>query len=127
MFGRTLPLSVSIAPEANRNTPIAVDLLLVRDKKVLEAVQELEARSWFSKDREQYVRDFPEAFELRSWEWVPGQPIAALEVEIPPGIRKAVVFADYFAPGAHRAVFDPRKPTRIILGEMSFTAEPQKE
>jgi type VI secretion system protein len=126
MFGGSLPLEVSIVATANRTSAIAVDLLVVYDSQVLDRLLQLAARDWF-RDREQWRRDYPAAFELWGWEWVPGQPVARQVAEYRAGAKAALVFADYLTPGAHRVEFDPHSPARLILGETTLEVEPLKE
>ena len=51
------------------------------------------------------------------WEWVPGQVVELDDVRVAPEVRAAVVYANYFSPGEHRAVLDPRRDVRLTLGE----------
>jgi type VI secretion system protein len=126
MFGGKLPMEVTVAPEANDNSPVAVDLLLVYDKKALEKLQALSADKWFA-GREQYRRDLDGDLEVFSWEWVPGQQVARQQAPYRPGVKASLVFADYFSPGDHRVLVDHRRPFRLVLGEKDLSVEPLKE
>ncbi len=123
MFGGRLPLEVTVAAAANQGSAVAVEVLVVYDKKVLDKILALPARTWFE-TASQYERDFPASFERSRWEWVPGQQVARQEIEYRAGAKAAVIFADYLAPGAHRLRLDPRQPSRLLLGETGFTIEP---
>lgn len=123
MFGGRLPLEVTIEPRANQGSAVAVDVLMVYDKGVLDKILALTARAWFEQ-QSQLERDFPGAFDRARWEWVPGQQVGRQEIEYRAGAKAAVVFADYLTPGAHRLRLDPRAPSRLLLGETGFTAEP---
>lgn len=123
MFGGHLPLEVTVEPRANQGSAVAVDVLVVYDKKVLDKLLALSARDWFVQAG-QLRRDFPDAFDLSHWEWVPGQQVGRQEIDYRAGAKAALVFADYLTPGAHRVRFDPRQPSRLVLGETGFTAEP---
>jgi predicted component of type VI protein secretion system len=115
---RTLKVSVNIAQEANGGNPVALDLVLVSDKDLLKELQKMTAGQWFER-REQIVLDHPKRGELVvvSREWAPGQVVAPDSLKVAPEVRAAVVFANYFNPGEHRAVLDPRRDFLIKLGE----------
>ncbi|HEX4955273.1 MAG TPA: type VI secretion protein [Thermoanaerobaculia bacterium] len=126
MFGSTLPLEVVVSPRANLGNPVAVSLLVVYDRKVLERLIALPAASWF-KERDQWRRDFPEAFDVWGWEWVPGQVVRGEELEVRAGARAVLIFADYYTPGSHRASVDPKRGWRLRLEERAFAVEPLAE
>ena len=113
-----IEVSVRVAPNANGGNPVALDLLLVSDKELLKELQKLSAADWFEK-RAQIILDHPKEGELsvRRWEWVPGQVVELDDVRVAPEVRAAVVYANYFSPGEHRAVLDPRRDVRLTLGE----------
>ena len=113
-----IEVSVRVAPNANGGNPVALDLLLVSDKELLKELQKLSAADWFEK-RAQIILDHPKEGELSvsRWEWVPGQVVELDDVRVAPEVRAAVVYANYFSPGEHRAVLDPRRDVRLTLGE----------
>jgi len=127
-----LGLRIHVSPEANGGNPVALDLLLVSDKNVLKELEKITATDWFANGgarRTQFILDHPKQTELvvRQWEWVPGQVIAPDRLTVPAEIKAAVVFANYFNPGEHRAVLDPRaKDILIELGEDKFQVFTQK-
>jgi type VI secretion system protein len=100
-------LHVQVAPDANQNAPIPVDLVFAYDKAVAAALAELSAADWFAR-KAQMRRDDPgrQAFEIWEWEWVPGQEVPAIEQSVPAGARRWVrgifVFANYRSEGPHR-------------------------
>jgi type VI secretion system protein len=120
-FGGTLPIEVTVVPEANDDSPIAVDLLLVYDAKLVDELLKMPAAEWFAK-KEQYVADHP-AIVVQSWEWVPGQSVEPFKVAYRSGARSVVLFADYQSEGEHRAVVGAPKPFRLVLGERDLTVE----
>src|SRR2546423_2735476 len=71
-----LVMKVNVSPQANNNNPIALDLVLVKDKKLLKELMKISAKEWFEK-RNQYRLDYPKETGLStgSWEWVPGQVV----------------------------------------------------
>jgi hypothetical protein len=124
-----LSVRVHVLPEANGGNPVALDLLLVSDKNLLKELQKMTATDWFAK-RNQIILDHPKEGQLvvRQWEWVPGQVIPPDRLKVPPEIKAAVVFANYFNPGEHRAVIDPRaKDVLIELGEDKIQVVTQKQ
>src|ERR1041384_1236930 len=66
-----LKLTVRVVPRANENNPVAVDLILVSDKKLLEQLMTMSAKEWFEQKR-QIQLDYPKETDLTagSWEWV---------------------------------------------------------
>jgi type VI secretion system protein len=113
---RTICLKTDITKSANQNQPIAVDLLLVRDKDLLKKVMTLTAADWFEK-RAQVMRDYPDAKELVVFhrEWVPGQQIPCSSLPLDPMPRATVLFANYFGKGDHRARLINGKSATIRL------------
>lgn len=120
-FGGTLPIEVRVADTANDNSPIAVDLLLLYDDKLVEGLLKMPASEWFQK-KQQYIADHP-AVVVESWEWVPGQIVDPFKLPYKSGARNVVLFADYQNEGVHRAVVGPPKPFRIVLGERDLSIE----
>lgn len=116
-------------PGSNANNPTAVDLVLIHDPSVTDTVAALTAGEWFQR-KEQIRRDFPNGYRVIGWEVVPAQAIAPRELEdedlesadgdLP---SAAFVFADYFAPGDHRARLESQRAVRIRLGPDDFTLE----
>ena len=114
-----LRLQVTVAQNANQNTPVAVDLVMVADKDLLKQISGMTAVQWFGK-RSQIQRDYTKKVEFKSWEWVPGTQ-APVSVPLLNGLKGAVLFADYSTPGDHRAILDPRRSSAISLLETDFT------
>ena len=123
-----LEVKVHISPAANNNNPVAVDLVLVKDKKLLKELMSMSASDWFEK-RHQVELDYPKETELDAgrWEWVPGQQVQVDRVPVNIDIAGGVVFAKYFSAGAHRAAFDPRKGILITLGDENLCVQSLKE
>src|SRR5215213_8540008 len=114
-----LDLRVRVSPRANGENPVALDVLLVSDKELLKELQKMSASDWFAK-REQIILDHPKEGQLvvRRLELVPGQVVEPSRLVVPSEVRAGVVFANYFNPGEHRAVLDPRaRDVKINLGE----------
>ena len=123
-----LDVKVSVSPAANNNNPVAVDLVLVSDKKLLQELMKMSASEWFEK-RHQFALDYPKESGLSAgrWEWVPGQQVQLDRVTVKLETVGGVVFANYFNAGTHRALIDPRKSFRITLGEEDLCVQLLKE
>jgi type VI secretion system protein len=116
---RKVDLQVSISERANGGNPVAIDILLVSDKELLKQLQKMTASDWFAK-REQIILDHPKEQDLvvLSHEWVPGQFVEPAHLKVSPEVKAGIVFANYFGPGEHRAILDPRsRDVQITLGE----------
>ena len=122
MFGGQIPIQVTVSPQANEESPVAVDLVVVYDEKLLGKLLEMPAATWFIQ-RPQILRDYADALTLEGREWVPGQEVSPLVIPYRAGARRVLVFADYGTEGDHRAAVDPQQPFRLILGERDLAVE----
>lgn len=116
-------IQVNVADGANENYPIAMDLVMVTDKKVVPEIAKLSAKDWFER-RMQIQRDFQGKVSVASWEWVPGQHVGPISIEVNPQTRVAYVFANYINAGGHRAVVDVKAPVVVNLGPQDFSLQP---
>jgi type VI secretion system protein len=123
-----LDVKVHVSPKANNNNPIAVDLVLVSNKKLLQELMKMPASEWFEK-RHQFELDYPKETGLAAgrWEWVPGQQVKVDLVTVKFEVVGGVIFANYFNAGAHRAPIDPRKGILVTLGEDNLCVQSLKE
>lgn len=123
-----LEVKVHISPTANNNNPVAVDLVLVKDKKLLQELMKMSASDWFEK-RHQMELDYPKETELDAgrWEWVPGQQVKLDSVPVNLDIAGGVVFARYFGAGTYRAPINPRKGILITLGDENLCVQSVKD
>lgn len=115
-----LSLQVAISPAANQNSPVAVDVLLIRDKSFLKAAQGMSASDWFTK-KLQLQRQNPKAVEVKSWEWVPGQVVKPIDFVVPVDTQGAVMFANYASAGPHSAPLPTSGKVVISLDDDDFT------
>lgn len=122
MFGGQLPIPVSIAADANEDSPLAVELIVVYNDKLIDKLLEKKARDWFA-GREQFLRDHEDDVDAHKWEWIPGQEVPPIELSYGIGAKRLVVFADYITPGDHRANIDPQQRFRLILGQSDIELE----
>lgn len=98
--------TLDVAQQANDNTPIAVDFVVVSDPELFKLLSGVTARQWFD-GREQYRRDYRTQFSVWGLELVPGQLMQVRDFPLS-GKRAAglLVFAGYNGPGAHRLRLD---------------------
>lgn len=127
VFGGKVDLTTKISATANQNTPVAVDLLLVYDKDLLKDLLKTPAKAWFER-REQMKHDYPPgtAFDIWQWEWVPGQRVPPQSLPLKARAQAVIIYANYLAPGEHRARVDPHADLVLQLLEKNFTVEPVK-
>jgi len=121
-FGGDLKLQVESAPDANQNSPVAVELLVISNEQVLAEAMKLSAQKWFE-GRDEFRRDHPDGYVSWSWEWVPGQEVAAQKLAFGVGARAGLLFSDYSSPGNHRQRFDPHQSILLRLAETDFAVE----
>jgi type VI secretion system protein len=118
---RTVCLRTDITQAANQNQPVAVDVLLVRDKDLIKKLMTLTAADWFEK-RAQFMRDYPDPKDLTVYhhEWVPNQKIPCSSLALKPMPRVMIVFANYFSKGDHRARLPNGNSATIRLMDDDF-------
>jgi type VI secretion system protein len=121
---RPLLLRVHVAPRANQDRPLAVDLVATSDKRLGELLAKTPAAEWFTK-RAQFERDYPRqgALEVQSWEWVPGQVVYELEIPLRSSAKAIFLFARYANGGDHRARLEPMSVTTVTLGEQEMAVQ----
>jgi type VI secretion system protein len=107
-------VSLTAIEAANDNSPVAVDLLLVRDQALIDKLLALTSDQWFQQ-KAQFEADYPKDLSVYGWEIVPGQ---TLEDKIPatPPAWAGIVFTSYHTAGAHRLrVFPAEKGPSVAL------------
>ena len=124
VLGDKLNMKVDISQNANTNSPIALDVVLVYDEDLLKQLIKMPSREWFEK-REQITRDHikGDGLDYWAWEFVPGQNVETQILPLKPKAKGGIVFANYFTPGEHRFLIDPFKDLIIRLNEKSFAVE----
>jgi len=95
-------LTLVAAPDANADSALAVDVVLVKDKALLDGLLAMPAARYFAA-RAGLQRSFPEGVTVLSVEITPGQTIQVA----PARFRNekawaALAFANYATPGEHR-------------------------
>lgn len=116
-------LALRAAEDANANSALAVDVVLVKDATVLESLLAMPASKWFA-SREDLKRSFPEALTVYSYELVPAQTIKLNDkLWREQNAWAALVYASYPTPGEHRARMLLSAPGYVVqLGAQGFSA-----
>tara|TARA_R110002167_G_scaffold128454_1_gene310688 strand:- start:411 stop:938 length:528 start_codon:yes stop_codon:yes gene_type:complete len=113
-------LEIRAVPNANGDSPVALDVVVPYAKEMLDQLVGITAREWFRR-REQFMRDFPTQFDILQLEIVPGTVRkVTLELRDSGQAEGALVFANYFAEGAHRVRIDKLENIVIDLLEHQF-------
>jgi type VI secretion system protein len=108
-------LLITAATNANANSAVAVDLVLVKDTAMLESLLTMSAAKWFAM-RSDLQRTFPEALTVYPYELVPTQLIRMDEKQFGrERVWAALVFANYSSPGEHRA--------RLLLNTAGYVVQ----
>jgi type VI secretion system protein len=96
-------LSLVATEEVNANSALAVDIVLVRDSKLLDLLLAMPAAKYFSASSA-LQRSYPGQMAVLAYEITPGQ-----RIDIPRAsfsgdkVWAALAFANYATPGEHRA------------------------
>ncbi len=124
MMGGKLNVEVIVSEDVNQNRPIALDLIVVYDEKLLEQILEMSSKDWFEK-KNQIRRDYlkGEGFDSWEWEWVPGQSVPSQRLPLKPKAMSGFIFADYLSKGKHRYRIDPFGGVKIHLSEKDYVVE----
>jgi len=97
-----LVLQGNVASNANTNSPIPFDVVILRDKDLLKEISKMDAVAWFGAKGRCNYRGGPKAkVQFHSWEFVPGQTFR-VDVLIPVDAKAVLGFADYTTSGDHR-------------------------
>ena len=112
-------LNVTVEPEVNDNSPIAVDVVVVGDKDTLKQLSALTAQTWFQK-RDTFRRMHPSKIQISSWEWVPGQEIARLMIPNTGVADGVLLFANYTSSGDHSSVLPRNGTIDLAFGAKDF-------
>lgn len=95
-------VTVVASSDVNQDSPVAVDLVFVRDPALLEVLNTTPAAKWFA-TRTDLQRAFPEGMGVVSLEVVPGQILRLTDHARIHQLALAVLaFAGYPPPGEHR-------------------------
>lgn len=123
-------IQVLTDPEANLNTAVQFALVFVKDPDLLKKLSDLSAAKWFEM-RDELRKTYPEGFESREWELVPGQDLRLRSGAFNDERALAVfVYANYLTPGPHRARIDSFRQgvtIRLLRRGLTVTARSDTE
>jgi type VI secretion system protein len=117
--GGQMTLDARVAPDANQNMPVAVDVVTIDNKKTLAELSTFTAQSWFDK-RTDYLRMHPKTLHVSSWEWVPGQQLASIRISQTAAADGILLFANYSTAGDHNAILPRSGIVHIEFGPKDF-------
>lgn len=108
-------VAIYTAPDANQNSAIAVDLVLVYNQELLKTLGQMSALKYFAASR-QLLLDNPSLLDIWHWELVPGQVVENFSPAQDKGdAYGAYVFANYLTAGDHRLKVAPDGIVKILL------------
>lgn len=108
-------VTIDTAPQANDNTPVAVDIVAIADASLIPDVQSLSAAQWFNA-KGQLLRDAPGGLRVWSLELVPGSHFVTEDTPLRGAPAQAIVlFARYRSEGDHRLRIDTLKSLHLLL------------
>lgn len=116
-------IEVVAAPDANRGSAVAVDLVAANDRALADQLAGLDATQWFVR-RAQLERDNPGTLTVTGWELAPGQRVGPEEVRFPCGPRGIFAFASLRAPGEHRVRLRRLSRLTIEVGPDAMVVSP---
>lgn len=107
-------LGFFVEPLINENSPVAVDLVLVRDALLIARLDKLTAQQWFFQ-KASLQQAAPDDLIVRSWELTPGDSLRVLQKHLPSErALRVFLFTGYRSPGDHRLTLDPLAPRVLI-------------
>lgn len=117
-------VDVTVAPQANQDSAVAMDLIVVYDDGLIDTLFKLSANSYFAQ-KQQIMRDNPGQIDVWSWEVVPGQVVPSRQIKFSQPIpRGGIFFANYLTPGDHRIRVGKETGVKITLAPKDFSLQP---
>jgi type VI secretion system protein len=120
-YQHPVELSVQVTDAANRDMPVAVEVVYVYDPALTDTLAGLSATQWFRR-RPELAWRHPNGFERWRWEWAPGQSVPPKQLPTVFFTRAVFVYAGYQSPGTHRARVPPFRPFKLELNQTNFQA-----
>ena len=106
---------------SNNGAPVAVDLVLLLDKKPLAVLGALQAGEWF-KNRHDLQREYSNQVQVTSWEAVPGQVIKLTKIPGDQGkLMGVLIYANYPGEKNFRADVSRMPNVRVNLHKDNFS------
>lgn len=113
-------VNISLDSDANQDSALAIDLLMIYKKELLDTVMQMKARDYYL-SATQLKRDYPEMVDIWHWELTPGQVVKDYPItQRPDPVIGAVFFADYLTPGDHRVRFGTQMEAHIRAKRFDF-------
>jgi len=107
-------LVITSSADVNLNSPVAIDILFVKNIELLKNLASINSASWFA-SRENSIKSFPEALQVISYELVPGQNITISAKELSQfSAFQAITFVNYLTPGDHKGLLSMDQPGYLI-------------
>ena len=117
-------LSFDVAPGANEDTVVALELVAVNDEYLLNHLGTLTAAQWFD-PQANFRRDYPASLRIWRYELPPNSRLQ-LPQPLPfahqPG-RGLLLFANYRTPGAHRLRLDAYNKAIVVFGPSAISVQ----
>jgi type VI secretion system protein len=113
----TVVLQVQLSADANGDSVVPFDVVVVQNKTLLKTVSQMDAATWFGPKGRCNYRGGPKAkIQFHSWEFVPGQ---TFRIDLPVTADSIAVlgFANYSTPGTHRVDFVTSGSQFVDMGE----------
>jgi type VI secretion system protein len=120
----TRALRITVVPQANDDSPIAVDLVLAYSDPALVRVLATPAADWFE-HRNEVLATYPAEVKVLSFEVVPGQSM--MQTVLPADADRAkgaVVLARYHKSSAQREIVSAIPAVLVQLGRETMTVRP---
>lgn len=119
-------VTILAANDANLNSPVALDVVLLKDEASLNLLTTLPATKWFA-SRGELEKTFPQVISYKSFEVVPGQTLRVAATEFGSArVAGVLMYADYLTPGEHRIRVDQLQgAVSVQLGTRDFTVTAQ--
>lgn len=119
-------VTILAANDANLNSPVALDVVVLKDEASLNMLISMPAAKWFA-TRGEMEKTFPQAINYKSFEVAPGQTLRIAAADFGSArVAGVVMYADYLTPGEHRIRVDQLQGTVLVqLGARDFTVTAQ--
>lgn len=118
-----LELQGTVVPDANSDSPIPLDVVIVRDKTALKQIEKMDAAAWFGdKGRCTFRGGSKAKVEFHSWEFVPGQSFT-VRVRVSADTNAVLAFANYASAAPHRMALPNSGAEKILLDKNGATVE----
>lgn len=119
-------VTISAANDANLNSPVALDVVVLKDDASLNMLATLPAAKWFA-TRGEMEKTFPQVINYKSFEVAPGQTLRIAASDFGSArVAGVMMYADYLTPGEHRIRVDQLQGSVLVqLGARDFTVTAQ--